>query len=68
MQFPGVAAGVGGVVAFREKSSAVQPIIADREFESLLQRTSAIFKARESRLLKFPGKSGQKRLSSLRTR
>jgi len=68
MQFPGVAAGVGGVVAFRGKSSAVQTIIADREFESLLQRTSAIFKARDSRLLKFPGKSGQKRLSSLRTR
>jgi hypothetical protein len=56
------------VVAFREKYSAVQTIIADREFERLLQRTSAIFKARESRLLKFPGKSGQKRLSSMRTR
>ena len=55
-------------MAFREKSSALQTVIADREFESLLQRTSAIFKARESRLLKFPGKSRQKRLSSSRAR
>jgi hypothetical protein len=68
MQFPGVAARVGGVVAFREKSPAVQTIITDREFESLLQRTSAIFKARNSRLLKFPGRFEQKRLSILRTR
>jgi hypothetical protein len=50
-------------VAFREKSSAVQTVITDREFEKLLQRTSAIFKARNSRLLKFPCKSEQKRVS-----
>ena len=55
-------------MAFRENSPAVQRVITDREFESLLQRSSAIFKARNSRLLKFPGKLQKKRLGSLRTR
>jgi len=55
-------------VAFGKRSSSVQTITPDREFESLLQRTSALFKERDSRLLKFPGKSEHKRLGSLRTR
>jgi hypothetical protein len=55
-------------VAFRGKSPTVQTIIADCEFETLLQRTSAIFKTRERRLLKFPHKSRLKRLSCSRTR
>lgn len=55
-------------MAFGKKTSSVQTILTDREFEILLQRTSAIFKARDSRLLKFPGKSEQKRLGRLRTR
>jgi hypothetical protein len=55
-------------VGFRENSPTVRSIITDREFESLLQRTSAIFKSRNSRLLKFPGKSEQKRTGGLRTR
>jgi hypothetical protein len=66
--FLGLQQGLGGVVTFGKRSSAVQTITTDREFESLLQRTSAIFKERDSRLLKFPGKSEQKRLGRLRTR
>jgi hypothetical protein len=66
--FLGLQQGLGGVVAFGKRASSVQTITADREFESLLQRTSAIFKERDSRLLKFPGKSEQKRLGNLRTR
>ena len=51
-------------MTFRANSPAAQTVITDREFENLLQRTSAIFKARQSRLLKFPGKSQQKRVGS----
>jgi hypothetical protein len=59
---------VGGGVAFRENLSPVRTIVTDREFEILLQRTSAFFKALDFRVLKFPEKTGQRRLGVLRTR
>ena len=55
-------------MAFRENVSPVRTIITDREFERLLERTSAILKAREFRLLRFPGKSAQKHVELLRAR
>ena len=68
MQYPGVAVLGGGVVAFREKSTGFESVITDHEFESLLRRTSTIFKERKSRLLKFPDKTELKRLARLRDR
>src|ERR1700674_3302861 len=57
----------GGVVAHREKSPFTESVLTDREFETLLRRSSAIFKARHPRLVKFPSKSEQNRLRSLTT-
>jgi hypothetical protein len=55
-------------VACKENLSPVRTIVTDREFESLLKHTSAIFKARDFRVLKFPQKTGQGRLAVLRPR
>lgn len=55
-------------MVFRGRSSASETFITDREFESLLRRTSSIFKERKFRLLKFPTKTELKRLNSLRDR
>jgi hypothetical protein len=55
-------------VAFREKPTTIQTVITDHEFENPLGRTSAVFSARQSRLLKFPSRVGSKRLNSFRTR
>jgi hypothetical protein len=55
-------------VDFRGKSSAFETVLTDREFESLLQRSSTIFKARKLRLLKFPARTEHKPPSNLRVR
>lgn len=55
-------------MAFRGKALSFETVITDREFENLLRRTSSIFKERKFRLLKFPDKSGQKRVTILRDR
>ena len=51
----------------REKSPIMETVLTDREFEDLLRRSSAIFKAPRPRLLKFPSKSAQNRLRDLKT-
>ena len=51
----------------REKSPFMETVLTDSEFEELLRRSSAVFKAPRPRLLKFPSKSTQNRLRELKT-
>ena len=55
-------------MTYKEKSLFVPTVISDQEFENLLKRSSAIFKERNSRLIRFPARPAQKRSQSLKSR
>ena len=55
-------------MTYGEKSSGIPTIITDQEFENLLRRSSALFKQRGARLIRFPGKPVPKQLRTLRNR
>jgi hypothetical protein len=58
----------GGVVTYREKSPFIPTAVSDQEFENLLKRSSAIFRQRSSRLIRFPAKPAPKRVQTLKSR